>query len=116
MPAAAAEPDEAIAAPSPGMGGVLGLLAAGAIEGAGCPDERAVHDDAAAAGQGRALLGALAGLQLAALGGGQGEGGAAARQRLADLAQALPQAGDKRLDDVLRAIAQRAAIELAREG
>ncbi len=72
----------------------------------------AAQADMRAAGQGRALLGALAGLQLAALGGG----GAQVRQTLADLARALPQAADPRLDEVLRAIAQRAAVELARAG
>ncbi len=66
----------------------------------------------AAVGQGRALLGALAGLQIAALGGD----GVQARQTLADLARALPESADPGLDAVLRAIAQRAAIELARAG
>ena len=81
--------------------------AAGMADGAG--DAKV---DQVAAGQCRALLGALAGLQLAALGGG----GVQAQQTLADLARALPRPADPGLDDVLRAIAQRAAIELARAG
>ncbi len=63
-----------------------------------------------AAGHGRAMLGALAGLQAAALGGD----GAAAHQALAELACAVPEAADPGLGAVLQAIAQRAAIELAR--
>ena len=104
-------PDTGEAAAAGGVAGVMGLLPAGALDGAEAAGGDAVRDDAAAAGQGRALLGALAGLQLAALGGG----GVAARRTLADLARALPQATDPGLDAVLRAIAQRAAIELARE-
>ena len=60
----------------------------------------------------KALLRALAGLQLASLGTGE----ACARDALAALAQDLPSAGDPRLDAVLKAIAQRAAVELARFG
>ena len=68
--------------------------------------------DGAAEGHGQALLRALAGLQLASLGTGE----ACARDALAALAQDLPSAGDPRLDAVLKAIAQRAAVELARFG
>ena len=92
-------------------GGVGCLLPAAAVGPSG-PAGGAAQADETAAGQGRALLGALAGLQLAAL----GDGGVQARRTLADLARALPQAADPRLDEVLRAIAQRAAIELARGG
>jgi hypothetical protein len=66
--------------------------------------------DRAAAGHGNALLGAMRGLQLALLGGSTGQGPDA----LAQLADTLPQAADPALDAVLRAIAQRAAIERAR--
>ncbi len=68
--------------------------------------------DAAAKRHGEALLHALAGLQRAVLGAGGGVGGGA----LAALAQDLPRAADPRLDAVLQAIAQRAAVELARGG
>ena len=68
-------------------------------------------DDGAAATQGAAVLSAMTGLQLAALGGG----GEAARQHLAALAKTLPAAADPALDSVLQAIAQRAAVELARQ-
>ncbi len=66
--------------------------------------------DRQAAGHGRAMLGALAGLQAATLGGG----GAAAHQALAELTRAVPEAADPGLSAVLQAIAQRAAVELAR--
>jgi hypothetical protein len=68
--------------------------------------------DATCAVRGTAVLDALAGLQMAALGGG----GGAARQALADLAQSLPQPAEPGLAAILQAIAQRAAIELARAG
>jgi hypothetical protein len=73
--------------------------------------------DAQAANQGRAVLDALAGLQRAALAGsgevGEGASGAA-RAALAALAADLPRVADPGLDGVLRAIGQRAAVELAR--
>jgi len=68
------------------------------------------ESDHVAASHGCALLGALAGLQLASLDGDE----VAARRTLAELARALPQATDPGLDSILQAIAQRAAIELAR--
>ena len=106
-------PGEAAGAtPQPaGLTGGASVLAANATSGpepAGAAQAEVA--DRAAAQQGRALLGALAGLQLAAL----GAGGAAARQALSDLARDLPQTADPGLQEVLRAIAQRAAIELAR--
>ena len=55
------------------------------------------------------VLGALQSLQLAAL----GSGGAQARQVLAGLCSP-PRSGNAALDGVLQAIAQRAAVELAR--
>ncbi len=113
MPEASEEQEEA----APAMGSASGLSGAGCLLAAdavisSCAGraEREALADRAAARQGRALLGALAGLQLAAL----GKGGVQARETLADLARALPQAADPKLDEVLRAIAQRAAIELAR--
>ena len=113
----AAEEQESATSPvlaAPGLTATTCLLAAGAVghSAAGATQAERELADRAAAGQGRALLGALAGLQLAGL----GKGGVQARQTLADLARALPQAADPRLDEVLRAIAQRAAIELARAG
>ncbi len=118
LPEEAEEQEGTASAPTmaPGLAAAGCLLAADSIgrpgdAGAGQADRDALADNAAA-GQGRALLGALAGLQMAAL----GKGGVQARQTLADLARALPQAADPRLDEVLRAIAQRAAIELARAG
>jgi hypothetical protein len=66
--------------------------------------------DREAARQGYALLGAMKGLQLAMLGNGADEGQAA----LSQLAASSPHAADPALNDVLRAIAQRAAVERAR--
>lgn len=66
--------------------------------------------DEAAAKHGQDTLLALSGLHLALL---QGKNDVA-RTTLAGLAAALPTASDPRLEAVLRAIAQRAAIELAR--
>ena len=113
LPEGAQDQEEAAqAVPQPaGLTGAACLLAAASM--AGSTADSAAQADSQAAGHGRALLGALAGLQLAAVSGG---GGAQVRQTLADLARALPQAADPRLDEVLRAIAQRAAIELARAG
>ncbi len=113
----AADEQESAASPllaAPGLTATTCLLAADTVghSAAGATQAERELADRAAAGQGRALLGALAGLQLAGL----GKGGVQARQTLADLARALPQAADPRLDEVLRAIAQRAAIELARAG
>ncbi len=67
-------------------------------------------DHQAATQYGRAVLDALAGLQAAALAGE----GAGQRDRLTELLRGLPRAAEPGLDDVLRAIAQRAAVELAR--
>ncbi len=66
--------------------------------------------DREAGRHGRAMLGALAGLQLAGLDGDT----IAARRTLADLARALPAGASPGLDSILQAIAQRAAVELAR--
>ena len=66
--------------------------------------------DQKAAGQASALLQAMGGLQVAVLGGASHE----ARQRVQDLARALPGATDPGLEAVLRGIAQRAAVELAK--
>jgi hypothetical protein len=51
-------------------------------------------------------------LQLGLLGGDGGE----ALPRLADLVRTLPPAADPRLEAVLRAVALRARVELARRG
>ncbi len=114
MPEAAEEQEEAAPATLAAQGPTRTacLLATEEIAASGEPAAGPVERDKAAARQGRALLGALAGLQLAVL----GKGGVEAHQTLADLARALPQAADPGLADVLRAIAQRAAIELARAG
>ncbi len=66
--------------------------------------------DREAARQGHALLGAMRGWQLALLGGPAGQ----AERVPAGLADTLPHAADPALNAVLRAIAQRAAIERAR--
>ncbi len=66
--------------------------------------------DAAAAGHGEAVLQALAGLQVAALSGRGGQ----ARASLAALAGAPKPAADPGLEELLQAIAARAAVELAR--
>jgi hypothetical protein len=68
--------------------------------------------DQAAGHHGRALLKALAGLQAATLGGEPGS----ARDALAELVLGLPEAADVGLNEVLKAIAQRAPVELARFG
>jgi hypothetical protein len=67
-------------------------------------------DRQAATQYGRAVLDALAGLQAAVLGGA----GAGPRERLTELVRGLPRAAEPSLDAVLQAIAQRAAVELAR--
>ena len=95
------------AATAPAQASAVVLLSAGPAGGGRQADPAA---DRKAAGHGRAMLGALAGLQAAALGGG----GAAAHQALAELARAVPEAADPGLGAVLQAIAQRAAVELAR--
>ncbi len=66
--------------------------------------------DRAARRHGKALLEALAALQHALLGGEEGP----ALQRLAALLAAMPEAADPRLGAVLRAVALRAQVELAR--
>jgi len=66
--------------------------------------------DQVAAGHGGAVLKAMAGLQLALLEGGDDE----ARRQLAACLKGLPTAADPALDEVLQAIGQRAAVELAR--
>jgi hypothetical protein len=72
--------------------------------------EAAAAADREAAQLGHGLLGAMKGLQLAMLG-GTGDDGQAV---LSKLAAGLPHATDPALNDVLRAIAQRAAVERAR--
>jgi hypothetical protein len=69
--------------------------------------------DHVAAGHGGAVLKAIAGLQVALLGGGV-EADTEARRRLEALLQDLPSAENPALDEVLQAIGQRAAVELAR--
>lgn len=66
--------------------------------------------DRQAASHGKAVLDALGGLQLAMLDGG----GAKALETLSALAATQSEAADPRLRQVLRAIGQRAAIELSR--
>jgi hypothetical protein len=79
------------------------------LQAAGMAEAEATADREAAK-QGSAMLGAMRDLQLALLGGSAGQG----QDMLAKLADTLPQAVDPALDAVLRAIAQRAAIERAR--
>jgi hypothetical protein len=68
-------------------------------------------EDREARRHGHDLLDALAALQRAALTGGDG---AAALERLADLAAAVPAAADGRLAAIVSAIVVRAKVELAR--
>jgi hypothetical protein len=74
------------------------------------PEPPGEPDDRAAARQGAALLDAMAGLQQALIGGDQ----ETARACLATRAESPAGAADPRLDSVLKAVAQRAAVELAR--
>jgi hypothetical protein len=74
------------------------------------PDGTAEVNDREAARQGAALLDAMAGLQKALIDGDSAQ----ARARLAGLAQQGLSAADPALDRVLQAVAQRAAVELAR--
>jgi hypothetical protein len=67
-------------------------------------------DDRSAASHGSVLLQAMARLQVALLDGHEAD----ARQTLAALAGAMPSAADPELETVLQAVAQRAAVELAR--
>jgi hypothetical protein len=100
------EPPEAAA---PALAGVSVASLQAALS---APVDAAPADaaDCTATRHGRAMLGALAGLQAAALGGDT----VAARRTLADLARALPAGASPGLDTILQAIAQRAAVELAR--
>ncbi len=108
-----ADMDDAEPAPEAAAAGQAAqLVCLAGIGAAATPPDTPAPSDAQAAGQARALLGALSGLHLAALGGD----GAQARATLAELARVLPEAVSPGLDGVLRAIAQRAAIELARAG
>jgi hypothetical protein len=68
--------------------------------------------DSRARRHGKAMLQALAALQLAVLGGSEG----AARAKLAELAGQAPQADDPVLRLIMREIGVRAAVELARGG
>lgn len=116
LPAAAAPrgPGAASAlAPAAALAGLLALQEAG---------PEAVRDRAARR-HGRAMLAALAGVQLALLAGadggdGTGSGGtapaAAALERLATLLDGMPPAEDPALAAVLGAVALRCRIELAR--
>jgi hypothetical protein len=74
------------------------------------PDDTGDVTDREAAQQGAALLDAMAGLQQALIDGDP----RVARARLAGLAQQTLSAADPRLDQLLQAVAQRAAVELAR--
>jgi hypothetical protein len=89
-------------------------IAAAAPDG-GCDARPQPADTAGARRQGEAVLNALAGIQLAALAGSPAASGDA-RHALAALAGGLPGVADPELEAVLQAIAQRAAIELARSG
>jgi hypothetical protein len=110
----AIDPDEAAgeAAPDIAAAPALQAIALPVVGGPRADATAREVADGAAKGHGEALLHALAGLQHAVL----GAGGAGARAALAALAQDLPRAADPALDAVLQAIAQRAAVELARGG
>jgi hypothetical protein len=103
------EPDAPAAAGLAGAGAAAPILAA-SVEAAEEALERA---DRAARRHGRAMLQALAGLQLAMLG-DDAAGGTAARERLAALVGGMPAADDPVLRLILREIGARAAVELAR--
>jgi hypothetical protein len=75
----------------------------------------AVRADKDARRHGRALLQALAAMQLALLASDPADGGAEARAQLERLAASAPQADDPVLRLILREIAVRAAVELARQ-
>ncbi len=94
--------------PAAAMPAPVPLLTLQAAESEAKPGVGEAAADHAAARHGETLLGALRGLQLAML------GGAGAEHDLARLADGLPHATDPGLDSVLRAIAQRAAVERAR--
>jgi len=98
-------PAPAPAAPPPTAAASLATAAPALVE-AEVPAVR----DRAARRHGRAMLEALAGLQLALLDGEIGD----ARASLASLAAAPPQAEDPVLRLILREISIRAAVELAR--
>jgi hypothetical protein len=104
--AGAAEADPGGEATAPATVNLTALQAAQPGQAEAPPQET----DRQASRHGRAMLGALAGLQLASLGGDR----VAARRTLADLARALPAGASPGLDAILQAIAQRAAVELAR--
>jgi hypothetical protein len=101
-------PESQPAAPAPALADVHLAALQAALPGHSEASSRQV--DQQAGRHGRAMLGALAGLQLAGLGGDT----VAARRTLADLARALPAGASPGLDAILQAIAQRAAVELAR--
>jgi hypothetical protein len=106
---ASAEPGLVRSAPAEAAPALLAAQETGATA---APDEAAQADqaDQAATSHGSALLAALSGLQAASFGGDI----TAARSALAELASTMPAAADPRLGELVRAIAQRAAIELAR--
>lgn len=75
--------------------------------------EDAPERDRRARKHGRAMLDALSRLQLGLL---DGECGAGALASLSALAEHCPEAADPGLRDLLRAVALRARVELARQG
>jgi uncharacterized protein YfiM (DUF2279 family) len=88
---------------------------AAAIAAAGYEAGRmAVMADRSARRHGKAMLQALGALQRALLGADEGDGPSAACTALADLAGRMPEADDPLLRLILREIAARAAVELAR--
>jgi hypothetical protein len=101
--AGSAAPDQAGAAESTAAAGAPLAVRAE------LPADPAVRDRQARQ-HGNALLQALSGVQASLLGAPK----AGSRQKLAELASTCPQAADPDLDATLQAIAQRAAVELAK--
>ena len=107
LPDVAAEAVADMSAEAPAEASAAGQVPLLALQAAGMADVPGEMDSAAAR-HGEGMLGAMRGVQLAMLGGGD------ARNALARLADNMPQATDPALNAVLQAIAQRAAIERAR--
>ncbi len=101
------EPDAEAVAQAPAEASAATQMSLLTLQAAGMADAQ-VEADRAAIVRGETLLGTMRDLQLAML------GGDTVGDRLDALSEDLPGSADPALNDVLRAIAQRAAIERAR--
>ena len=97
------------AAPAEGLAAMLALQETALT----AVDDRARRRDHAACRRGQDMLGALADLQRAML---HGQGLGAPRASMQALLDGLPVASDPQLAGIVRAIALRASVELARAG